>query len=72
MRLSEGWAAHFSPLALNILLATFSCLAAIGLARLLFVWIETPFMALGKQISARLSRHPVWDAINAQKIEGRV
>jgi hypothetical protein len=38
------------------LLAGLSTSAAIVLARYLFVWIETPFMLLGKQISLRLVR----------------
>lgn len=39
----------------NVLLACTSILAAILLAQLMFVWIETPFMALGKHVSQRLT-----------------
>jgi peptidoglycan/LPS O-acetylase OafA/YrhL len=46
--------AFIPPLVLNVALAGMSISVAILLARSLFVWIETPFMLLGKQISERL------------------
>lgn len=55
-----GMMTDLPPLALNMLLAAFSCLVAIVLARLIFVWIETPFMLLGKRISARLGTVASW------------
>jgi peptidoglycan/LPS O-acetylase OafA/YrhL len=48
------WVAGIPPLVLNVLLAGLSISAAIVLARYLFLWVETPFMLLGKQISLRL------------------
>jgi peptidoglycan/LPS O-acetylase OafA/YrhL len=50
------WVAGIPPLVLNVLLAGLSISAAIVLARYLFLWVETPFMLLGKQISLRLVR----------------
>lgn len=54
MRFPDAWLAAISPLVLNILLAGLSCWVAIVMARFLFLWVETPFMHLGKQISQRL------------------
>lgn len=48
------WVAYIPPIVMNILLAVMSILVTVLLARLMFVWIETPFMALGKQVSKRL------------------
>lgn len=42
-----GMMTDIPPLALIMLLAAFSCPVAIVLARLIFVWIEPPFMLLG-------------------------
>lgn len=52
--ISSTWAASISPLILNIVLAGISIPLAILLARFLFMWVETPFILLGKQISQRL------------------
>jgi peptidoglycan/LPS O-acetylase OafA/YrhL len=51
---SSTWVAYLPPIAMNVLLASISILVAILLAQLMFVWIETPFMTLGKQLSQRL------------------
>ena len=55
MQIPGTWTAYIPPIAMNVLLACTSILAAIMLAQLMFVWIETPFMALGKHVSQRLT-----------------
>lgn len=48
------WIGAMPPLVLNLLLAGLSCSVAMVLARLLFLWFETPFMKMGKEMSQRL------------------
>lgn len=55
MQIPDAWIASIPPIAMNVLLACTSILAATLLAQLMFVWIETPFMALGKHVSQRLT-----------------
>lgn len=47
-RFSETWVAGIGPLATNIVLAGISCGITFVLAKLIFVWVEVPFMVAGR------------------------